>query len=220
MLFARPPRLGAVKTRIAAALGDAAALELHTALLRDSIDLLRRASQYGVRPAIAWSEPAAVPGGGAGLDEDLAGFEVLLQEGDDLGQRMSNCIASLLARGHDRVVIVGSDTPSLPIEHVQRALVLLRDQDLVIGPSTDGGYYLIGARSVVPEIFRGIPWGTDRVLADTLAILKIFGIPRVLLPEWADVDTPGDVEALRASLARLDPSDPRARRTRALLARP
>lgn len=224
VLFARPPVPGRTKSRLAAAIGEASAFELYTGFLQDSIDLVRRLSPHGIRPALAWSEPVAAvsPGREAapGPDPaDLAGFEVMIQEGEDLGQRMSNCFATLLARGHDRVVIIGADTPSLPLDHLQRAFELLRDRDLVIGPSRDGGYYLIGARCVVPEIFRGIPWGTDRVLEETLTILKIFGMPRVLLPEWGDVDTSEDLEALRASLAGLDPSDPAARHTRAALAR-
>ena len=144
---------------------------------------------------------------------------MLAQEGDDLGQRMSNCIAGLLARGHDRVAILGSDTPSLPVQHLVRAFELLRDQDLVLGPTTDGGYYLIGARCVVLEIFRGIPWGTPRVLDETLRLLRIFGMPRILLPAWSDVDVAEDLGVLRESLGSLPESDPSARHTRAALAR-
>jgi len=243
VLFARPPVAGRTKTRLAASIGEAGANEIYRAFLLDSIELVRRLSSHGVRPAIAWSDPpsgAEVDAGGAGSSRvaameaaarqaaapsspppgfDLAGFEVLAQQGDDLGQRMSNCIAALLARGHDRVAILGADTPSLPVRHVVRAFELLRDQDLVLGPTTDGGYYLIGARCVVPEIFRGIPWGTPRVLEETLKVLRIFGMPRILLPIWGDVDTEEDLAELRRSLGALPETDPTARCTRAALAR-
>jgi len=131
---------------------------------------------------------------------------------------MSGTLADLLARGHDRVAIIGADTPTLPLEHVLRAFELLKDRDVVLGPSADGGYYLLGARDVVPEIFRGIPWGTDRVLEETLKILKILGLPRVVLPVWRDVDGPEDLEEIRRGLASLRQSDPTARHTREALA--
>ena len=259
VLFARRPRPGAVKTRLAAEIGDAGALAIHTACVRDSIGILRRTSPFGIRPAIAWLDEAVAdtpagdpavratdPSSGSPVDpppgpasrtgadqgsgaatapavapalftEDLAGFEKLKQHGEDLGQRMLDCMASLLARGHDRVAILGSDTPSLPVEILKRAFEQLRGHDVVLGPCTDGGYYLIGARCVVPEIFRDIPWGTDRVLADTLTLLKILGIGKALLPPWSDVDTAADLRELRAALAALAPGDPTARHTRAAL---
>ena len=216
VLFARAPRAGRVKSRLAAVLGETAALEIYLAFLKDSIEMVRRVSPGGIRPAIAW---AGAEGPVSEIEEMLAGFEVLDQEGDDLGQKMSNTFADLLSRGHDRVVIIGSDTPSLPLEHLYKAFDLLRDRDLVIGPATDGGYYLIGARAVYPEIFRDIPWGTARVLEETIALLRIYGIPRVLLPKWEDVDTIEDLERLRSSLAGLDPADPAARHTRQVLSR-
>lgn len=215
MLFARPPKAGYVKTRLSASIGEARAIELYMAFLKDSIELLHRVSPRGVRAGIAWAES---PGPLPMLEDALAGLDVLVQDGDDLGQRMSSCFADLLARGHDCVALIGTDTPSLPLAFLHQAFDLLKDRDLVFGPSTDGGYYLIGARSVVPEIFRGIEWGSNRVLEDTLKILKIFGLPRVLLPVWSDVDTVEDLEALRRSLATLPPNEPTAKHTRALLA--
>ena len=216
VLFARAPRAGKVKSRLADALGEEAALEIYLAFLKDSIEIVRRVSPGGIRPAIAWS---GAEGRVPEVEEMLAGFEILEQEGENLGQRMSNAFADLLSRGHDRVVIIGADTPSLPLEHLYKAFELLRDRDLVLGPANDGGYYLIGARAVYPEIFRDIPWGTDRVLKETVALLRIYGVPRVLLPVWDDVDTIEDLEKLRAALARLDPADPAARHTRQVLSR-
>ena len=216
VLFARPARAGEVKTRLGAAVGGARAFELYLAFLRDSIELLHRVSPRGVRAGIAWAGRVEPRGE---IDEALEGIEVLQQEGEDLGQRMSNCIADLLARGHDRVAIIGADTPSLPLETLHRAFDALRDHDLVLGPSADGGYYLMGGRAVVPEIFRDIPWGTGRVLGETLRVLKILGIPPVLLREWFDVDTLEDLEKLRESLSSLPKGDPTARHTRAALER-
>lgn len=216
VLFARPPKRGEVKTRLASALGEEKALALYRAFLLDSIELLHRVSPHGIRPAIAWAGAAAEAS--ADFTDVLRGVAILEQQGDDLGQRMSGALAELLARGHDRVAIIGADTPSLPLENVLRAFELLRGRDVVLGPSADGGYYLLGARAVVPEIFRGIPWGTDRVLEETLRMLKILGLPRVTLPVCRDVDDPEDLDALRRDLAALRETDPTARNTRQVLA--
>jgi glycosyltransferase A (GT-A) superfamily protein (DUF2064 family) len=151
------------------------------------------------------------------LEDALAGFELLAQEGDDPGARMANSFAEMFAKGHDRVVILGTGTPSLPIDILYRAFELLRDRDLVLGPSLDGGYYLIGARSLIPEMFRGIPWGTDRVLPETLKLLKILGLPRLLLPDWYSAATEAGLERLRQDLTALPADDPAARHTRAVL---
>ena len=164
----------------------------------------------GDAPAPPITEPSP-------LDVDLGGFEIMEQQGEDLGQRMANCFAFLLARGHDRVVIIGSDTPSLPPEHIQEAFELIQGRDVVLGPARDGGYYLIGARCVIPEILKGISWGTNQVLRETLVILKILGLPRVLLPECLDVDTVEDLEALRVELSGLSSANTTARHTRSVL---
>jgi rSAM/selenodomain-associated transferase 1 len=216
VLFARPPKPGEVKPRLAAALGDEKALALHRAFLLDSMELLHRVSPHGIRPAVAWSGAAAEAS--ASFTDALRGVEILEQQGDDPGQRMSGVLADLLARGHDCVAIIGDDTPALPLGHLLAAFELLRDRDLVLGPSSDGGYYLLGARAVVPEIFRGISWGTDRVLAETLKLLKILGLPRVQLPVYRKVDGPEDLDELRSGLAELRDSDPTARNTRQILA--
>jgi len=226
VLFARTPASGQIaqpsgavfdpRPRLAAALGDEKARALERAFLLDSIDLLHRVSPHGVRPAIAWE-------GGAGVEDDsladvLGGVEILSQQGEDPGQRMSGTLADLFARGHDSVGILGTGTPSLPLEHLLKAFDWLRDRDVVLGPSAQGGYYFLGARAVVPEIFRGIPWGTDRVLEETLKILKILGLPRVTLPVWRSVEGPEDIEEIRRGLTGLRETDPTARQTRRLLA--
>lgn len=216
VLFARAPKLGEVKTRLAAAVGEEKALALYRAFLFDSIELMHRVSPRGIRPAIAWAGSPAEAG--APFADVLGGVEILEQEGDDLGQRMAATFADLFARGHDRIAIIGADTPSLPVEYLLRAFDLLRDRDIVLGPSSDGGYYLLGARAVVPEIFRGMSWGSGKVLDETLKVLKILGLPRVLLPVWRDVDAPEDLKELRRSFAEMRDGDPSARHTRALLA--
>jgi hypothetical protein len=222
VLFARPPRLGVVKTRLAATLGEEAALDLYRAFLRDSIALMRSVASHGIRPAIFWSsrEAADEPALGeiASL-EDLSGFEIGTQDGEDLGQRMSGCLARLFSRGHDRVALIGADTPTLPARQIVGAFGLLRDRDFVLGPSRDGGTYFIGARCVVPEVFQRVPWGTGTVYRETLSLLKILGYSHASLPEWSDVDTVDDLETLRRSLAEVSRPASAGRHTRAALER-
>jgi uncharacterized protein len=105
-------------------------------------------------------------------------------------------VESLLAKGYQRVIIIGTDIPSLPLDHYKQALTLLDSHDLVLGPALDGGYYLIGLKRLVPELFAGIPWSTELVLAATQAIAAKLGLTTALLPAWRDVDTIADVQAL------------------------
>lgn len=200
VLFARVPRVGEVKTRLAAALGPEAALALHRAFLLDTIELMHRASARGVQRAI-WFSEAWQPD--AEIETHLGGFLRGVQDGEDLGTRMRTCLSELLAAGWKRVVIVGVDSPSLPQEILNQAVSALKDREVVLGPALDGGYYVVGARTVTPEMFRGIAWGGSQVLSDTLEVLKILGMAPVLLPKWYDVDTVEDLDRLASDIARL-----------------
>jgi hypothetical protein len=223
VLYARAPRRGAVKTRMVPPLDPDEALALHLALLEDSLALLRRATRRtGARPFVSFSEAWEPPGPGipASLPRALEGIARLPQAGGDLGARLLATFGELLARGHPHVVILGSDTPTLPGERLDAALDLLRHgRDVVLGPAEDGGYYLIGAGRALPEIFQGIAWGTDKVMRQTLARLERAGARAALLPPWHDVDRPGDLERLRRELDASPPAEPRPRRTASWLAR-
>lgn len=194
------------------------ALRLHLALLEDSLALLREgAAGAGAIPFLAFSEPWD-PGSEEGF-EDLAsaaaGLARLPQKGTDLGERLRDSFTTLAAGGHRHVVAIGSDSPTLPPEFLVSAFAALRlDADVVLGPSADGGYYLVGAALPAPDLFSGIPWGTDRVLDSTLAALARAGARVSLLPRWHDVDVPADLDRLRADPAR---SGPRARKTDAFI---
>jgi uncharacterized protein len=102
----------------------------------------------------------------------------------------------MFARGYTRVLIVGTDVPSLPLDHYKQALVLLEKNDLVLGPALDGGYYLIGLTKPVPALFDNIPWSTERVLALTCEKADGLGLATALLPEWRDIDTIDDLMSL------------------------
>jgi rSAM/selenodomain-associated transferase 1 len=116
------------------------------------------------------------------------------QEGQDLGERLIRAFDRLFAAGHDRVAIIGSDSPHLPATHMNEAFELLASCDVVFGPSRDGGYYLVALNRPRPELFRDVPWSTDAVLARSLEIAAGADIRTALLPEWCDVDTVADLK--------------------------
>jgi glycosyltransferase A (GT-A) superfamily protein (DUF2064 family) len=108
----------------------------------------------------------------------------------------------MLAGGAEKVVVVGSDSPGLPIEYVERAFTALDSHDVVIGPAMDGGYYLLGCRSKLPPVFDGIDWGSNRVLMQTVACLDA-AWRLAVLPPWYDVDRPDDWAMLAGHIAAL-----------------
>ncbi len=202
VLYARVPRRGAVKTRMTPWLKIDQALALHVALVEDSAALLMRAAQAaGARPYIAFSEawaPDGVPGC-AGITRAAADAEPLPQKGADLGERLRHSFAELFGRGHDGVVVFGSDSPTLPPQQLNRACAALRSgADLVLGPTDDGGYYLVGLPRPLDRLFEGIPWGSDRVFEATLRAAERLGASPTILPRWYDIDRPKDLTRLLA----------------------
>ena len=209
VLYARAPRLGRVKTRMLPWLDPGEALRLHLALLEDSLRLLRVcAVAAGAAPFVSMSEPwePEEADGCAGIAAAAMGMARLPQSGWDLGERLRATFRTLLARRFGRIVVIGSDSPTLPPAHLTTALEALgRGADAVLGPAEDGGYCLVGAARELPGMFEGIPWGTDRVLQATRAALGRCGARVVLLPSWYDVDLPRDLERLRRDLAERPP---------------
>lgn len=194
IVFARAPVLGEVKTRLARAVGEEAALALYTAFLDDTCALTQG---LGARRVLAVAGDAA----DAHLERLAKSQRLALEtQGEgDLGARMQRAIARHLPRGP--VVLIGSDAPTLPRAYLHQALDALMEHDVVIGPSDDGGYYLVGARVEVPELFAGIPWSTPEVLPATLA--RLGGRSHARLPACYDVDTVDDLARLRADLLTL-----------------
>ena len=211
VVFAKAPRAGAVKTRLCPPLSPAAAARLSRCFLLDALDRVQALS--GVTPAVAYAPRSARPFFAAARP----GMMLVPQGGGDLGARMARVVERLLGRGFAAVLVLGTDSPTLPRAHLRAAVRLLgrADADGVIGPSEDGGYYLIGLRAPCPALFTGVAWGTSRVLAQTLARARRAGRRLRLLPRWYDVDTLADLRRLAAELRR--PRGP-APRTRRLLA--
>ncbi|GAB4231297.1 MAG: TIGR04282 family arsenosugar biosynthesis glycosyltransferase [Acidobacteriota bacterium] len=192
--MARYPRPGTAKSRLAAALGETAAHRLYVAMLRTTLE--RLAGLPGVRRC--WH----VAGGGAAEARRLLTdwnlehvWEVEVQSAGDLGDRLYEAARSHLAEA-GAVVFVGADSPTLPLPYLNRALLALREVPFVLGPSTDGGYYLLGLNRLEEAVFRDVPWGSPGVFEATMRRLPRNEV--ALLPFWYDFDAPADLRLLRA----------------------
>ena len=194
-VFAKEPAAGRVKTRLAAGRPPAWAAAVAAAFLGDTLERFRHVGDRRV-VAFAPAEARAYFAGIAGPHYDLEP-----QADGDLGARLRAFIEAELRRGAGRVVVLGTDSPTLPVEYVERAFAELDRCDVVLGPATDGGYYLLGCGPRVPPAFDAIAWGTSGVLAQTVARLE--GWRLALLPPWYDVDTPDDWRMLCGHLAAL-----------------
>ena len=195
-VFAKEPVPGRVKTRLAADTSPEWAAAVARAFL---VDTLRRLANVNARRVVAFAPREA-----EGFFGSIAGpaFERIPQSEGDLGRRMSDFCATQLHAGARKVVLVGTDSPSLPVAFVEEAFAALDGADVVLGPATDGGYYLLGVRTL-PPVFEGLPWGTAEVLGETVARLRSPDWRVRLLPPWYDIDTRDDWRMLRGHLAAL-----------------
>jgi len=201
VIVAKAPVVGQVKTRLCPPLSAAEATELFRCFLVDTV--ARACTVPGVQVCLA-----CTPADSEGLFRTLLPFPVryLRQRGASLGERLANIFTDLLQEGFAQVVIMDSDSPTLPTAYLQEAFTLLGDpkHDAVFGPCDDGGYYLVGARAVHHELFENIPWSTPSVLTETLAQARVYGLCIALLPSWYDVDNGADLHKLAAELGQLD----------------
>lgn len=194
-MFGKVPTPGQVKTRLARTVGGTTAAALYGLFLRQ---LLARLTPLRYCKSLAYW-----PAGEGDFFSAYAqhGWRVEPQCPGDLGARMESFFQSRFAAGDRQVVLIGSDSPDLPLELIESAFTHLETTEVVLGPSHDGGYYLVGMSKFQPEIFQGMPWSTSGVLAETIARLKRGGTPHVLLEPWYDVDDADDLQDLLARLA-------------------
>jgi len=195
-IMAKAPWPGAVKTRLCPPLLAAEAAELYRCFLVDKISAVQ--ALVGARPVVAFT-PDEAQAEFAALAPD---FTLVPQRGPDLGARLYATLASLLEAGHPGAIAVDSDTPTLPREFLQQAIDCLSrpGPDVVLGPTDDGGYYLIGVRAAHRALFDGVPWSTSAVLEITLRQAAAAGLQTVCMPAWFDVDTPDDLRRLETVL--------------------
>ena len=196
-IMAKAPRPGTVKTRLCPPLVAAEAAALYRCFLLDKIATVGALAD--TRPVIAYTPDDAR----AEFGELAPGFTLVAQHGPDLGARLHGALAALLVAGHAGAIAVDSDTPTLPSAFLQQAVDCLSGPgpDVVLGPTEDGGYYLIGVRSPHRELFERVPWSTPEVLEVTRRRAATAGLRVIDLPSWFDVDTPDDLERLRTMLA-------------------
>ena len=162
-MFAKYWEPGRVKTRLAAAIGDQAAQQPVPAVRADAVAATCRSSPSG---AVLAYTPAERRTEFESLSPD--GWLLAAQADGDLGQRMQDYFADAFRRGATRVVLIGSDSPNLPVDYVNDAFQQLDKYPVVLGPADDGGYYLVGAAGSVPPIFKGIEWGSSQVWTQTV----------------------------------------------------
>lgn len=190
-IFARRPEPGQVKTRLSPALPPELASQLYAAMLEDTLEVVRSV-RVDTR-TVFWAEvPAA--------DRSPEGFFWHAQKGADLGARMADAFDTLLVDGA-HAVVVGSDCPGLTTAPLERAFAALDRAELVLGPATDGGYWLVGLARPAPELFAGIEWSTATVFTETLARATGLGLSVETLPLMEDLDTPDDLARLVTAAA-------------------
>lgn len=201
LVFVRAPRLGEVKTRLAAELGEAAALRVYRRLAEDTMREV--VAMHAVELRVHYAP--------AGTDEEVSAWLgegpcYLPQCDGDLGERMESGFTQAFAAGYGSVVVVGSDIPGVTAALLADAFFALDRSEAVLGPAEDGGYYLLGLRTSIPGIFDGIPWSTPEVLPLTLERLRTAGIRPFLLPTLRDVDEMDDLPAGWREWAAAEPS--------------
>jgi len=184
IIFIRNPELGQCKTRLAKTIGDEAALNIYSYLLQHTAQVSEavKADKY-----VFYSETIN--------KNDLWNTDVFrkkIQNGTDLGSRMENAFSKLFGLGYEKVMIIGSDLLDLNQQHIEIAFEAFNHHDVVIGPSKDGGYYLLGMKKIHENIFKNKTWGTETVLKETLNDLQ--NIKVELLEELNDIDTFEDMK--------------------------
>src|SRR5262245_30879893 len=190
LVVAKQPTPGQTKTRLTPPLTPEQAADLYAAFLSDTLELIRRVPD--ARPIIAY-----LPQGAEDYFRALApDFDLLPQRGADLGARLDWALTHCLTDGFQRAVIMDSDSPTLPAEHLAQAFAALETADVVLGPCADGGYYLIGLKRPAPRLLREVRMSTPNVMRDTLALAAAEQLTVAQTPVWYDVDTVAELERL------------------------
>ncbi len=188
LIFTRNPELGKGKRRLAATIGDQAAFNIYKFLLDHTVTITK--NLYAEKQ-VYYSEEI--------WEDDIwdnKKFAKKLQTGDDLGERMANAFQEGFQKEYQKIIIIGSDMLDLSQEDLEAAFKALEKNDFVIGPAEDGGYYLLGMKKFMPELFKNKSWGTETVLKDTLADLE--NETTALLETKNDVDYYEDIKDIDA----------------------
>jgi rSAM/selenodomain-associated transferase 1 len=189
VFFVKYPEKGRVKTRLSVDLGEDVAVALYRYFTADLLHTLKRVN---AQTCIYFYPESAKDKFIGWLGPD---YPYMPQQGKDLGERMENAFVGILEQGFKKAIIIGSDSPDLPYELINEAFSALQNNDAVIGPTFDGGYYLLGFKreTFLPKVFHGMRWSTNTVYNGTLSILREYDYSIQVLSKWRDVDTLDDL---------------------------
>lgn len=195
-IMAKQPVVGKTKTRLWPFLNAQEATQLYEALLLDTMGLAMQLAA-SVDLTVAITPPESRP-----YFEQVTplGVKIFPVVGADIGECLELTLQWLFSTGYSKALALNSDGPSLPLTYLQQAIQLLDQADVVLGPSLDGGYYLVGMRQVHGGLFKGVAWSTDKVLEQTMGRAAELGLIVGLNPPWYDIDTPQDLLRLKAEL--------------------
>ncbi|MCC3428325.1 MAG: TIGR04282 family arsenosugar biosynthesis glycosyltransferase [Microcoleus sp. PH2017_29_MFU_D_A] len=199
IVFTRYPEAGKAKTRLIPVLGKTGAANLHRLMAQKAI-----ARALSLQNSRRLSVEIHHTSGSQQQMQDWLGTDIIYQNqiDGDLGAKMTAAFQKSFNSGVDKAAIIGTDCPDLKAEIMAQAFDKLSQHDLVLGPATDGGYYLIGLRRSIPELFSGIKWGTSEVFSSTQAIAQNLDLNIAYLPTLADIDLPEDLLRLDISILK------------------
>lgn len=197
IIMVKAPRAGSVKTRLTPPLSEMDAAALAACFAQDTVN---GASRVTSEVIIAYA-----PADGREMLEAFLpdGLRWLEQRGEDLGERLEAVAAQAFATGFGPLVFIGADSPTLPSQFIATAIDSLAaaESDIALGPTEDGGFYLVGLRQNTHGLFRNIAWSTSQAYAHASRNAARLGLRLLELPPWYDVDTPADLERLRSELS-------------------
>lgn len=203
IIFTRIPRAGKTKTRLMPCYTGLECAKLHGYFLKD---IVKACEQTGSDIHVYYE-----PCGNLNVLQDIMGINKTFtpQKGEDIGERMNTAIANVLASGYESCVLIGADIPEIQTVHLRQAFANLANHDVVLGPTMDGGYYLIGTKKPVPEAFAKIHYGESKVVDETKKQLETHGHSVRMVATLSDIDTPQDVRNLRARYGEKREINPR-----------
>ena len=189
LIFLKYPEPGKVKTRLAQYIGKEKAAHIYSVMAETIIHHVSKSREH--KTIIFFDPPERKSDVENWLPNNDCKF--LPQEGNSLGERMANAFSKAFSLGAEKAVIIGTDCIDISNDLISQAFVELDRTDVILGPAEDGGYYLLGLKKLIPEIFNNIDWSTDRVLNQTLKTLREKGLRFQLLQTLKDIDTANDL---------------------------
>ena len=192
LLFVKYPEKGKVKLRLTTDIDEDIVVDLYRCFVHDTLETIKKTQ---TKWYLCFYPADSLEKFQKWLGTTMFFFP---QEGKNLGERMKNCFTQAFTNGYQQVILIGSDSPDLPADILLKALDELQTNDVVLGPSSDGGYYLIGFqnKSFDPSVFNDIHWGTASVFSETMQKIRKMKYHHSILPIWSDVDTLADLKSL------------------------